>query len=60
MHACMYIRVCVCMYMCMYVCMQAFEWFQDLLEALEAEDIGNFLEIHIYLTAPLKAEQVTA
>lgn len=36
----------------------AFEWFHDLLRALEAEDIGNFLEIHIYLTGGLKLDQV--
>jgi len=36
----------------------AFEWFQDLLEALEAEDIDNFLEIHMFLTGGLKADQV--
>ena len=37
---------------------EAFEWFQDLLEALEAEDIDNFLEIHIYLTGGLKENQI--
>lgn len=37
---------------------QAFEWFQDLLEALEAEDIDNFLEIRMFLTGGLKADQV--
>lgn len=36
----------------------AFEWFQDLLEALEAEDIDNFLEIHMFMTGGLKADQV--
>ena len=37
---------------------QAFEWFQDLLEALEAEDVDNFLEIHMFLTGGLKADEV--
>jgi NADPH oxidase len=38
--------------------LQAFEWFLDILKALEDEDVHNFLEIHQYLTAPLTAEQV--
>jgi NADPH oxidase len=37
---------------------EAFEWFQDLLQALEAEDIDNFLQISIYLTGGLKADQI--
>ncbi|KAJ3291239.1 hypothetical protein HK104_006227 [Borealophlyctis nickersoniae] len=36
----------------------AFEWFQDLLATLEEENIDGFLEIHTYLTAGLKADEV--
>lgn len=36
----------------------AFEWFQDLLEALESEDFDNFLDIHSYLTGSLKANEL--
>jgi len=37
---------------------QAFEWFQDLLKAIEDEDIHHFIEIHVYLTGRLKPEQI--
>jgi len=37
---------------------KAFEWFQDLVEALEAEDIDHFLDIQLFLTGGLKADQV--
>ncbi|KAJ3089548.1 hypothetical protein HK102_006141, partial [Quaeritorhiza haematococci] len=36
----------------------AFEWFQDLLSTLEEENIDGFLEIHTYLTAGLKQDEV--
>lgn len=36
----------------------AFEWFQDLLEALEAEDFDHFLDIHSYLTGSLKEHEL--
>jgi NADPH oxidase len=36
----------------------AFEWFQDLLKAIEEEDIQNFIEIHVYLTGRLKADEM--
>ncbi|KAJ2746464.1 hypothetical protein GGI20_001307 [Coemansia sp. BCRC 34301] len=34
------------------------EWFQDLLAALDAEDIGNILEIRTYLTGQLPIDQI--
>ncbi|KAI9142397.1 ferric reductase NAD binding domain-containing protein [Paraphysoderma sedebokerense] len=37
---------------------EAFEWFQDLLVALETEELENFLEINTYLTAPLKPNEI--
>ncbi|KXN72223.1 hypothetical protein CONCODRAFT_4967 [Conidiobolus coronatus NRRL 28638] len=37
---------------------EAFEWFQDLLKAIEAEDILQFIEIHTYLTGRIKADEV--
>ncbi|KAI9359565.1 ferric reductase NAD binding domain-containing protein [Zopfochytrium polystomum] len=36
----------------------AFEWFQDLLATLEEENIDGFLEIHTYLTAGLKPDEM--
>ncbi|KAI9298789.1 hypothetical protein K502DRAFT_345677 [Neoconidiobolus thromboides FSU 785] len=36
---------------------EAFEWFQDLLKAIEEEDIQQFIEIHTYLTGRLKADE---
>ncbi|TPX34237.1 hypothetical protein SmJEL517_g03089 [Synchytrium microbalum] len=36
----------------------AFEWFQDLLVALEEEDLGKFLEIELYITGSLKPNEV--
>ena len=36
----------------------AFEWFQDLLLSLEAEDMGQFLEIHCHITAGLKDNEI--
>jgi len=36
----------------------AFEWFSDLLAALEQENINNFLEIHVYLTGQLSVEEI--
>jgi len=36
----------------------AFEWFSDLLAALETENIDNFLEIHTYLTGQLSVEEI--
>jgi NADPH oxidase len=37
---------------------QAFEWFQDLLKAIEEEDVEQYIEIHIYLTGRLKEDQI--
>ncbi|KAJ1660702.1 hypothetical protein IWQ61_000410 [Dispira simplex] len=37
---------------------QAFEWFQDLLVALEEENLGNFLDIRAYLTGKLSEDQI--
>ncbi|KAK9765605.1 hypothetical protein K7432_005925 [Basidiobolus ranarum] len=37
---------------------EAFEWFQDLLKAIEEEDIEQFIEIHTYLTGGLKPDEV--
>ncbi|GAA6060317.1 hypothetical protein JCM10212_002958 [Sporobolomyces blumeae] len=36
----------------------SFEWFQSLLMALEAQDTRGHIEIHTYLTCPLKLDQV--
>jgi NADPH oxidase len=35
---------------------EAFEWFADLLSELEQNNIGNFLEINVYLTARVSKE----
>ncbi|KAI9597870.1 ferric reductase NAD binding domain-containing protein [Syncephalis fuscata] len=37
---------------------QAFEWFQDLLKAIEDEDVEQYIEIHTYLTGRLKEDQI--
>ncbi|KAJ1925204.1 hypothetical protein IWQ60_004697 [Tieghemiomyces parasiticus] len=37
---------------------QAFEWFQDLLVALEEENLGDFLEVRAYLTGRLSEDQI--
>ncbi|KAJ1970051.1 hypothetical protein IWQ62_000211 [Dispira parvispora] len=37
---------------------QAFEWFQDLLMALEEEDLDDFLDIRAYLTGELSEDQI--
>ncbi|KAJ2158187.1 hypothetical protein GGF46_003960 [Coemansia sp. RSA 552] len=44
----------------LWVCrdVQALEWFQDLLAALDEEDIGNILEVRTYLTGQLPVEQI--
>ncbi|KAJ2628789.1 hypothetical protein H4R22_003693 [Coemansia sp. RSA 1290] len=44
----------------LWVCrdVQALEWFQDLLAALDEEDIGDILEIRTYLTGQLSVEQI--
>jgi len=34
-----------------------FEWFQSLLASIEAQDNKNFIEIHVYLTGRLKADE---
>lgn len=36
----------------------AFEWFSDILAALEEENVGNFLEIHTYLTGRFTLEEI--
>jgi len=36
----------------------AFEWFSDLLAAIEGENINNFLEIHTYLTGQLSVDEI--
>lgn len=36
----------------------AFEWFSDLLAALEGENINGFLEIHTYLTGQLSVDEI--
>ena len=36
---------------------EAFEWFSDLLQALERQNIDNFLEINVYLTQRVTKEQ---
>jgi NADPH oxidase len=36
----------------------AFEWFQDLLQTLEEENIEGFIEIHTYLTQGLKIDEL--
>lgn len=35
---------------------EAFEWFSGLLSELEANNVNNFLEINVYLTAPVSKE----
>ncbi|KAJ1737629.1 hypothetical protein LPJ72_000326 [Coemansia sp. Benny D160-2] len=44
----------------LWVCrdIQALEWFQDLLLALDEEDIGDTLEIRTYLTGQLSVDQI--
>lgn len=44
----------------LWVCrdIQALEWFQDLLAALDEEDIGDILEIRTYLTGQLGIDQI--
>ncbi|KAI7825873.1 ferric reductase NAD binding domain-containing protein, partial [Kickxella alabastrina] len=44
----------------LWVCrdIQALEWFQDLLVALDEEDIGEILEIRTYLTGQLSVDQI--
>ncbi|KAJ2558318.1 hypothetical protein EV175_000846 [Coemansia sp. RSA 1933] len=44
----------------LWVCrdIQALEWFQDLLVALDEEDIGDILEIRTYLTGQLSVDQI--
>ncbi|KAJ2723572.1 hypothetical protein GGI07_002527 [Coemansia sp. Benny D115] len=44
----------------LWVCrdIQALEWFQDLLLALDEEDIGDILEIRTYLTGQLTVDQI--
>ncbi|KAJ1989746.1 hypothetical protein H4R33_001949 [Dimargaris cristalligena] len=37
---------------------QAFEWFQDLLVALEEEELGQFLDVRAYLTGRLSEDQI--
>ena len=37
----------------------SFEWFRSLLLAIEAQDMQNRIEIHTYLTARIKADDVT-
>ncbi|KPV76951.1 uncharacterized protein RHOBADRAFT_42164 [Rhodotorula graminis WP1] len=36
----------------------SFEWFQSLLAAIEAQDLGNCIEIHTYLTGRIHANDV--
>jgi len=36
----------------------AFEWFSEVLAALEYENINNFLEVHVYLTAQLSVDEI--
>jgi len=36
----------------------AFEWFNEVLAALEQENINNFLEIHTFLTGQLKVDEI--
>jgi len=36
----------------------SFEWFNDILAALEAENIDNFLEINVYLTQPMRISEI--
>ncbi|KAH8897300.1 hypothetical protein GQ53DRAFT_507761 [Thozetella sp. PMI_491] len=37
----------------------SFEWFRSLLLAIEAQDTGNRIEIHTYLTAKIKVDDAT-
>lgn len=36
----------------------AFEWFSEVLAALEYENINNFLEVHVYLTGQLSLDEI--
>ncbi|CAJ0757258.1 13903_t:CDS:2 [Entrophospora sp. SA101] len=36
----------------------SFEWFQSLLMAIEEQDIDQFIEIHTYLTVPLRKSEI--
>nr|CAG8458337.1 1928_t:CDS:2 [Entrophospora candida] len=36
----------------------SFEWFQSLLMAIEEQDIDQFIEIHTYLTGPLRKSEI--
>jgi len=36
----------------------AFEWFSEVLAALEYENINNFLEVHVYLTGQLSPDEI--
>jgi len=36
----------------------AFEWFSEVLAALEYENINNFLEVHVYLTGQLSVDEI--
>ncbi|KAI9883164.1 MAG: hypothetical protein M1823_005078 [Watsoniomyces obsoletus] len=37
----------------------SFEWFRSLLSAIEAQDLANSIEIHTYLTAPIRLDDQT-
>ncbi|KAI9799215.1 MAG: hypothetical protein M1825_004858 [Sarcosagium campestre] len=37
----------------------SFEWFRSLLMAIEAQDMGNHIEIHTYITAKIKEDDAT-
>lgn len=36
----------------------AFEWFSAMLAGLERDNVNNFLEINIYLTGALSADEI--
>jgi len=36
----------------------AFEWFSEVLAALEYENINNFLDVHVYLTGQLSVDEI--
>jgi NADPH oxidase len=36
----------------------SFEWFHDVLKALESEDTGHFLELRCFFTGPLRKEHI--
>jgi len=38
--------------------MKSFEWFHDVLKALESQDTGNLLEIMYFLTGQLEPQQI--